>query len=316
MAERKNKFMSDTRGSVNLRKLTQSVNEVSTGKGHSATLESKTEKQVEDIDISLVDEYDKNELLFGYNNLNDVKSSIEKTGTQGVTINVFTTSNGRYLCYSGNTRLKALKELGEKKITCIIEGPVPDDHELMLRAIHGNTQREFDPYHIALEIDMLEKSYREKGLVGSLLTDEIESVTGYKLTSQKTYKQILKLHPSLQTLFNSKDVPFKYLLKVCKSLNTDNAEEFATNYTQLVGDNEPTSELIDAAYARVTRRPSTGSYDSFTPIKLGSIYKPILNLSSDGDGHYYIPKSKREEYLAQVEALEDELKKIKEACKA
>lgn len=315
MAERVNKFLNATNGNVNLRDLTSRINEDITKEGHRVTL--KTEKQVEDIDINLIDEYEKNEDMFGYNNLDDIKKSISQTGTQGVTINVFSCDNGRYVCYSGNTRLKAMRDLGEKKITCIIEGPVPDDHELMIRAIRGNTQREFDPYHIAKEIESLEASFREKGLSGQVLTEEIESVTGFKLTSQKLYKQILKLSPDLQSLFNCPTIPYQKLLKVCKNLPESKVGHFVTQFRKLLQDNEPSGELIDHVYDEVMKEDNqtfTPSVNAITQVKLSKAFKPILNLISDEDGNYFVPESKKESYLRQVALLEEELNKIKIAC--
>ncbi len=314
MATRENKFMkaSPSRGSIDLRQVAKGVNDINTG-GHNVTVNS--EKQVEDINISLIDEYDKNESLFGYNNLEAVKRSIKKTGSQGVAINVFKKDNGRYLCYSGNTRLKAMRELGERKITCIIEGPVPDEHELMIRVIRGNTQRECDPYHIAIEIEEVEKSFREKGLVGAALTDEIESVTGYKLTAQKLYKQIRKLDPSLQELFNNLEVPYRPLLEVCKKLPEDRVSDFLYLYELQAKESEMTGETIRLVFESTMKDDRIKhSNDNLNP-KLSRVFKDILALSTDKNGDYYIPKSRRKKYLEQIEQLEKELTKLKTACK-
>lgn len=313
MATRENKF-AKPRGNVNLRDLTKAVNDINQKDGHAATQILKTEKQVEDIDINLIDEYDRNESMFGYNNLEDVINSIKKTGVKGVTINVFTKDDGRYLCYSGNTRLRAMKEIGEKKITCIIEGPMPDEHELMLRAIYGNKQRTFDPYHIAQEIEMLEKSFRDKGLIGATLTEEIEAVTGYKLTAQKMYKQILKLNPILQSLFDAKDIPYQYLLKVCKTVPDDKAEAFKEMYEIIMKDVEPSRDLINLVYTKVMQSNSKLGRSVTQNVKLSREYKTILSLSCDDNGDYFVPESKKEEYLRQVTLLEQELEKIKKAC--
>lgn len=307
---RENRFK--TSGNVDLRAITSAVNEKNRKDGRTPTL--KTEKQVEDIDINLIDEYEQNESMFGYNNLEDVINSIKQTGSQGVTINVFTKDNGRYLCYSGNTRLRAMKALGEKKITCIIEGPIPDDHELMLRAIYGNKQREFDPYHIAQEIEMVEASFRDKGLTGAMLIDEIEAVTGFKLTTQKAYKQILKLNPTLQTLFDSKDVPYLHLLKVCKTVPDDKAESFKEAYENLIKDSEPTGELINLAYKEIMQGVSKEGRTPTHNLKLSKEYKSILSLSRNADGEYYVPDSKKKDFIKQIASLKEELAMIEKAC--
>ena len=313
MGDRPNRFSQASSGNI-LRNVARGVNDINK-QGQTLTVPSETKKTVKDVDINLVDEYEKNELLFGYNNLEDVKKSIKKTGVQGVTINVFTEDNGRYVCFSGNTRLKALKELGEKKVSVIIEGDRPSDHELMLRAIYNNVQRGRDPLHIAQKIDMLEASYREQGLVGQALSDEIAAVTGLKLTSQKMYKRITKLHPMLQQLFNREDVPYVCLLKVCKQLPEDKIEDFVSIYNELSEENEISNELINHAYMQCVKKESGVHKNTAERAKLSKVYKPILNLSARDDGSYYVPESKKEIYLEQVELLENELEKIKTACR-
>jgi hypothetical protein len=49
-------------------------------------------------------------------------------------------------------------------------------------------------------------------------------------------------------------------------------------------------------------------------VKLSKEYKTILSLSCDDNGDYFVPESKKEEYLRQVTLLEQELEKIKKAC--
>ena len=146
---RENRFASVSSKGVSLGDITKDVNEA---RSHSVTTPLKTEKIVEDIDIDLIDEYELNDTIFGYNNLDALKHSIDKTD-DAIIVTVYKRANGRYLCWDGNSRLKVLKNMGVKKVTCNISGPEPEsEHEKLVNAICANTQRVFDPYHIAHEI--------------------------------------------------------------------------------------------------------------------------------------------------------------------
>ncbi len=309
---RENRFASVSSKGVSLGDITKDVNEA---RSHSVTAPLKTEKVVEDIDIDLIDEYELNDTIFGYNNLDALKNSIDKTD-DAIIVTVYKRANGRYLCWDGNSRLKVLKNMGVKKVTCNISGPEPEsEHEKLVNAICANTQRIFDPYHIAHEIQEVENSFRkEKGLTGELLTSAVADLTGYGVTSQKYYKQILKLNPDLQVLFNSESVPFKSMLAMCKKVPADKAKEFAYAYCRLKEEREESSELIEQAFAYIMNESDNKRTISAPAISFGKEYREICNLKRDKSGNYYIPDSKKSDYLKQVERMENELQKIKAAC--
>ncbi len=310
---RENRFGSISSKGVNLSDITRDINNE---RGHSVTLPPKTKKHVEDIDIDLIDEFELNDKIFGYNSLDALKNSIEKTD-DAVIITVYKRSNGRYLCWDGNSRLKVLKDMGIKKITCNISGDEPaSDHEKLINAICANTQRTFDPYHIAHEIQEVENSFRkEKNLSGDLLVCAVADVTGYKETAQKYYKQILKLDPKLQLLFDSQTVPFKAMLRACKGLPGDKIDDFVNLYNELKETNDETSELIEHTFATTV---NPGNEIKTPPvvqaIKFGREFKEIVNLKKDESGNYFVPDSKKKEYLERIKQMRDELDKIESAC--
>ena len=143
--DKENKFLAGRR-SVSLRELTDDVNQEHK---KTITVESKTERRVEDIDIELIDTDEINEQLFGYEDLNKIEQSFEEIGNKSI-IYVYERNNGRYLCYAGNQRLLASKNRNEKKITCVIDGPEPTEDERIEQLIFMNAQRIQRPYYIDL----------------------------------------------------------------------------------------------------------------------------------------------------------------------
>ena len=279
------------------------------------TTEPGTNKNVKDIPLSQIDLYELNEKIFGYNNLEALETSIKNTGTDAIEIHVYEKPDGRYLCYSGNTRLKVLKKLNLKLVTCIIDGPVPDDNELLLNVVSMNTQRVDDPYHVALRIQAVENALREKGLAGESLTGELEKRLGYKRTQQFQYKQILSSPSELQPLFSNPNVPFKKLLEIGKKLPADKVREFVYAYEPFFKDKELNGENLEHLFLSImnTNARSKSSVSSQT-IKLGKTYKSIFNITCDENGKYIIPDNKKEEYVEQIDLMIDELNKVKAAC--
>lgn len=280
------------------------------------TNESSTKKNIKDILISQIDLYELNEKIFGYNNLEALEASIKNTGTNAIEIHVYEKPDGRYLCYSGNTRLKVLKKMNEKTVTCIIDGPVPDNNELLLNVVSMNTQRVDDPYHVALRLQAVENVLRKRGLSGETLTNELEQRLGYKRSIQFLYKKILSLPGELQPLFSNPEIPFKKLLEIGKKLPGDKVREFVYAYEPYFKEHELTGENIERLFLSIMNQDLQQKDPATKPvrIKFGKTYKNIVNLTCDENGTYLIPKDKKSEYLEQIHLMIDELQKIKAAC--
>jgi hypothetical protein len=278
------------------------------------SLGPKTSKQIEDIDIDLIDEYAENEKLFGYDNYDLVKNSIKETGTSSVSINVFSLDNGRYVCYSGNTRLKVLKDMGEKKATCIIDGHCPDERKLKLFVLLNNIQREIDPYHKAINIQSFEDILRhERGIAGDSLTEEVGKYTNLKKTMIYEYKKILKLPEPMQVVFQMSGIPIKKTLKLLSMIPEDKIEEFMNAYNEL--DEETISiESIEKLINTIVRPVNNINESKNKAQKIGKLYKNISSIIRNEDGTYYVEPEKRAKTLEEINRLEEQLKLLKEAC--
>lgn len=312
MAERQNRFLNLDNG-IDLRNITKDINDANKGKGHNVTHSPDTEKDFRDIDIDLIDECNLNEIIFGYNNLSRVSDSL-KEDDSSVVICVWIKNDGRYECWDGNTRLKAMRELKVEKITCQLTGPAPaTDLEKAKFLIRANTYRTFDPYHIAREIELIENLLRAEGTSGQTLIDTIAVITGYKETAQKYYKQILKLNDIYYTLFDSEQVPFRAMLKICKKVPDDKAREFVSLYLKLRENKEESKDLVEHVFATVMNN-STENVAAVSSVQISKIYKDIFSVKKTEDGTYLIPENKKEALLNQIKEMEDELAKIKIAC--
>ena len=206
--------------------------------------------------------------------------------------------------------------MNEKTVTCIIDGPVPDNNELLLNVVSMNTQRVDDPYHVALRLQAVENVLRKRGLSGETLTNELEQRLGYKRSIQFLYKKILSLPGELQPLFSNPEIPFKKLLEIGKKLPGDKVREFVYAYEPYFKEHELTGENIERLFLSIMNQDLQQKDPATKPvrIKFGKTYKNIVNLTCDENGTYLIPKDKKSEYLEQIHLMIDELQKIKAAC--
>ncbi|MCR5404099.1 MAG: hypothetical protein K6E91_09845 [Butyrivibrio sp.] len=307
MAEHKNKFMNASRGNVNLRDLTQSVNNM-----NRTQPTPKTEKRVEDIDIDLIDIGEMNEQLFGYEDIGKIKESFSEIGNHSV-IYVYTRGNGRYLCYAGNQRLIASRQANEKKITCVISGPEPDEEQMLKDLMFMNAQRTPRAYYIARQVEEYEKILRRKG--NKAPSEEIEQKLGIKAPSQRKYRQILKLDPVLQELFKRDDIPAYYLIEVCNKIPEDKTKVFADLFLEKCENEEPSREMIGTVYKKALSSEETVAEKTTNRPKFRQVFKDIISLPYFEQGETIeIPESKRDDIIKQVDLLEDYIKRIREQC--
>ncbi len=287
----------------------------------SGTKHNDTSKCIKDIDINLIDIYEKNERLFGYNNLDHVKNSLKNTEAKSVEIHVFEKENGRYLVYSGNTRLKALKVMGKKKVTCIIDGPVPEEDELDLMVIASNVQRDNDPYHLAHQIERLTNIFKSKdGLSGDSLYTKIKEYTGIGKSAQNQYTQIFKYSEEIQLLFDDPNVSFRKLLDVLKKVPNHKYREFAQVYRakkETAADSIMTSEKIIEVYNIVMfndAKSDTANNVKPRKFKISSYCPNIKAVICNDDGTFTVDSSKKEATLQEIQRLREQLELIEAAC--
>ena len=186
MAERVNRF-AKKQEAVSLRDLT------------SREMPSQnTSEIVADLSLDLLDFDENNEFLFGYHDLERIKNTIDESKLTAPPI-VYKKDDGRYLIASGHTRVKALKELGKKKVTCQIMALPGNEDQIKKNLIYLNTQRREAPLYIARNISEYEKILRREGFKGSM-DQELAKQFGYKKTMLYRYKKILSLPKELQEL--------------------------------------------------------------------------------------------------------------------
>ncbi len=308
MAAKENRFMTGrkTEQQVSLRDITNSVNA-------NHVQPAKTDRRIEDIDISLIDVDDINEQLFGYEDLKKIETSFKEIGNKSV-IYVYERENGRYLCYAGNQRLIASKNRKDKKITCVIDGPEPTKEERIEQLIFMNAQRVQRPYYIAQQLKEYEKLLRSKGKTD--VVSLIEEKFGYKKRMQQTYKQILKLTPELQNLFKREDIPFAYLLQKCNRIPAGKESEFAYAFNSLCEEEEPSTDLINKVFSIVTKKEQseTASINRVKYSQILKTYKNFMNIELDDEGNFIIDEKKKEVVLAEVKDLQEKLLLIEKAC--
>lgn len=180
---------------------------------------------IQEIEIDLIDSDEENEYLFGYNEVSEIAKSIKEVGFKSV-VTVYKKENGRYQCLSGNSRIRACKELKMDKIRCeIVEAPKSDD-EKDLVLIKLNTQRVNRPLYLARQIKRAEEIYRNQGLKGAELEEKICDAFNIKRSQMFEYKKINNIHPILQDLCAVDGVPYSGITKVSEEIPEDKLREF------------------------------------------------------------------------------------------
>lgn len=306
MATKENKFITGRKPqNVSLRDLTDSVNNA-----HSNI--PKTERRVEDIDITLIDVDDINEQLFGYEDLYKIEESFQEIGNKSI-IYVYERENGRYLCYAGNQRLLASKNRNEKKITCVIDGPEPSKEDRIEQLIFMNAQRVQRPYYIAQQLKEYEKLLRAKGRTG--VSSLIEQKFGYKERMQQLYKKILKLTPELQNLFKRDDIPFAALLQTCGKLPIGTEADFANVFNTLTEAEDPSTDLIKKAFDTVTKLevPEKTIEKKVKTSQILKSYKNVMAVEYNDDGEVIFNPTKKDKILKEIQLIREQLDLIEKA---
>ncbi len=278
----------------------------------SYSLISETSKKIVDLDINLIDADEKNEELFGYEDLDKIEESFDKIGNKSI-INVYERENGRYVCYSGNQRLILSKKRGAKTITCYIDGPEPDEETKFEALLAMNRQRTIRPYYMAKLIVEKEKFLRKEGV--NNISEEIEKEFYIQERMQRAYKQILKLDPSLQKLFVLENVPLKSLLNACAKIPVEKTDIFVDTIKEKLKSDSFSSDLINEALKEISANDKEKT-KSIVRAKSSQVFKTIMSLPYfSSEEEIVIPEKKKQQVLEQIDELEDYLKRLKKACK-
>ena len=297
-------------GSAILSSVTSHVNSIN------SVSKSKTSRPIEDIDINLIDNDDLNENLFCYEDVDLIEESMNTFGDKAV-IYVYKKNDGRYLCYSGNQRLLALKNRNESKVACYVDGPEPSEEQRIEALLFMNVHRSKRPYYIAQQIKAYENVLRKKGC--KKVPEEIEKKFGYKVRAQQTYKQILALEPVLQRLFKNDDIQsWKFLLENCVKVPAGKEQAYADALEKNLDSDGYTNELIKTTLLEISNETinSEKTVTSNSKKKTSQVFKSLMSLPYyDEDELIFVPEKKKKEIAEQIEALEAYIQRVKEACK-
>ena len=302
MAERVNRF-AKKQEAVSLRDLT------------SREMPSQnTSEIVADLSLDLLDFDENNEFLFGYHDLERIKNTIDESKLTAPPI-VYKKDDGRYLIASGHTRVKALKELGKKKVTCQIMALPGNEDQIKKNLIYLNTQRREAPLYIARNISEYEKILRREGFKGSM-DQELAKQFGYKKTMLYRYKKILSLPKELQELCAYDEIAWYGLIDNYTSIPEEKYDVFVNEVLSILDEdghvsNKQVEDLI-SGYIVKESTPKEKNDEVVKVEKISKKFKKIVSLAYDEEIN--IRKKDKQEVKRQAEELKEYLDKIIEAC--
>lgn len=302
MAERVNRF-AKKQEAVSLRDLT------------SREMPSQnTSEIVADLSLDLLDFDENNEFLFGYHDLERIKNTIDESKLTAPPI-VYKKDDGRYLIASGHTRVKALKELGKKKVTCQIMALPGNEDQIKKNLIYLNTQRREAPLYIARNISEYEKILRREGFKGSM-DQELAKQFGYKKTMLYRYKKILSLPKELQELCAYDEIAWYGLIDNYTSIPEEKYDVFVNEVLSILDEdghvsNKQVEDLI-SGYIVKESTPKENNDEVVKVEKISKKFKKIVSLAYDEEIN--IRKKDKQEVKRQAEELKEYLDRIIEAC--
>lgn len=302
MAERVNRF-AKKQEAVSLRDLTSRE-----------TSSQNTSEIVADLALDLLDFDENNEFLFGYHDLERIKNTIDESKLTAPPI-VYKKDDGRYLIASGHTRVKALKELGKKKVTCQIMALPGNEDQIKKNLIYLNTQRREAPLYIARNISEYETILRREGFKGSM-DQELAKQFGYKKTMLYRYKKILSLPKKLQELCAYDEVAWYGLIDNYSKVPEDKYDEFVNSILSILDEeghvsNRQVEELINRYISK--EKIEIEHKDEVDKVeKISKRFKKIVSIAYDEEIN--IRKKDKQVIKEQAEELKVFLEKIIEAC--
>ena len=302
MAERVNRF-AKKQEAVSLRDLT------------SREMPSQnTSEIVADLSLDLLDFDENNEFLFGYHDLERIKNTIDESKLTAPPI-VYKKDDGRYLIASGHTRVKALKELGKKKVTCQIMALPGNEDQIKKNLIYLNTQRREAPLYIARNISEYEKILRREGFKGSM-DQELAKQFGYKKTMLYRYKKILSLPKELQELCAYDEIAWYGLIDNYISIPEEKYNVFVNEVLSILDEdghvsNKQVEDLI-SGYIVKESTPKENNDEVVKVEKISKKFKKFFSLAYNEEIN--IRKKDKQEVKRQAEELKEYLDRIIEAC--
>ncbi len=302
MAERVNRF-AKKQEAVSLRDLTSRE-----------TDSPNTSEIVADLSLDLLDFDENNEFLFGYHDLERIKNTIDESKLTAPPI-VYKKDDGRYLIASGHTRVKALKDLGKKKVTCQIMALPDNEDQIKKNLIYLNTQRREAPLYIARNISEYESILRREGFKGSM-DQELAKQFGYKKTMLYRYKKILSLPKELQELCAYDEIAWYGLIDNYVDIPEDKYNEFIASILSILDEEGHVSnkqvEDIIRGYTNKESKKEEKVNNLEKGEKISKRFKKIVSMMYDGE--IKVKRKDKQEIKVQAEELKEFLDKVIEAC--
>lgn len=303
MAERVNRF-AKKQEAVSLRDLTTREKDA-----------PNTSEIVADLALDLLDFDENNEFLFGYRDLERIKNTIDESKLTAPPI-VYKKEDGRYLIASGHTRVKALKDLGKKKVTCQIMALPNSEDQIKKNLIYLNTQRREAPLYIARNISEYESILRREGFKGSM-DQELAKQFGYKKTMLYRYKKILSIPKQMQELCAYDEVAWYSLVDNYADVPEDKMDEFCKSVLTILEEeghvsNKQIDDLIGSYTHKTVAKAEKTDEEIQKPEKLSKKFKKLVSITYNDE--IKIRKKDKEEVRAQAIELKEYLEKIIEAC--
>lgn len=302
MAERVNRF-AKKQEAVSLRDLTSRE-----------TDSPNTSEIVADLSLDLLDFDENNEFLFGYHDLERIKNTIDESKLTAPPI-VYKKDDGRYLIASGHTRVKALKDLGKKKVTCQIMALPDNEDQIKKNLIYLNTQRREAPLYIARNISEYESILRREGFKGSM-DQELAKQFGYKKTMLYRYKKILSLPKELQELCAYDEIAWYGLIDNYVDIPEDKYNEFIASILSILDEEGHVSnkqvEDIIRGYTNKESKKEEKVNNLEKGEKISKRFKKIVSMMYDGE--IKVKRKDKQEIKVQAEELKEFLDKLIEAC--
>ena len=302
MAERVNRF-AKKQEAVSLRDLTSRE-----------TDSPNTSEIVADLSLDLLDFDENNEFLFGYHDLERIKNTIDESKLTAPPI-VYKKDDGRYLIASGHTRVKALKDLGKKKVTCQIMALPGNEDQIKKNLIYLNTQRREAPLYIARNISEYESILRREGFKGSM-DQELAKQFGYKKTMLYRYKKILSLPKELQELCAYDEIAWYGLIDNYVDIPEDKYNEFVASILSILDEEGHVSnkqvEDIIRGYTNKESKKEEKVNNLEKGEKISKRFKKIVSMMYDGE--IKVKRKDKQEIKVQAEELKEFLDKLIEAC--
>lgn len=276
------------------------------------------------IPIDLIDFDEKNEFLNGYEDQEKLEESINEIGMLSV-IGVYKKNDdsGRYLCYSGHSRLKALISAGKDVVPCYIKDEPENELDKTKNLILMNIQRQKRPLYFARNLKEYESILRKEGNKNpfEIITKQygISKVTFYR------YMKILKLPDNMQQLCTAVDFPYSILVDAAETMTEEEQSQLCDEIAkkQSILEDAITSnelkELIDKIKNKSKIESENPISDLDTAKEKKSAYvhtacKRFLKLKNN-DLKDIIKENDKERTLVCASQLRDYLDEIIKYCK-